>query len=384
MLRVCKISPRLKGGGEVAGRMNVRSAAGVLAALLAVAGLGACSSSSAASGSSGKTLTQISIAGSYGADFGLVAIAQQAGFFKDQGLDVKLVNSGGFSAASLQSAFLAGTYTFEVSAAASEMLAVAAGGAFKSIAGIDIGQQQQIAIAGDVAKKDHIPLHATTAAGTEAQIAALKGSHITIGISNTSGPSYNEASAVFKAEGITVGPHGDVTMESLGNTSSFVPALDAGKIDAFILPPPISDVKGAAVINLGNVAPVDNATALYVMALSKTIKDDKATVQKTVNALVEAWQFAKANPAKAEPMLAQIYAANGISSPADSEAHVIYNDDSHYWITPEMPQSAFTNALNILETGQGKQVKVAYQQMVDNSFVSNAVRQLKISVPDAG
>ncbi|HTX82194.1 MAG TPA: ABC transporter substrate-binding protein [Streptosporangiaceae bacterium] len=362
--------------------MNIRRSAGALTALGAVLALGACSSSSA-SDSSGSGLTQISIAGSYGADFGLVAIAQQAGFFKKQGLDVKLVNSAGFSAASLQSAFLAGTYTFEVSAAASEILAASAGGQFKAIAGMDIGQQQQIAIAGNIAKKFHIPLSATTAAGTEAQIAALKGSHITIGISNTSGPSYNEASAVFKAEGITVGAHGDVTMESLGNTSTFAPALAAGKIDAFILPPPISDVKGAAVINLGNVSPVDDATGLYMMALDKTISQDKPTVQKTVNAIVEAWSFAKANPAKAEPMLASVYAANGITSPSDSEAHVVFNDDARYWVTPAMPQSAFQNALGILVTGQGKQVKESYGQLIDNAFVTNAAQSLKISVPDA-
>jgi ABC-type nitrate/sulfonate/bicarbonate transport system substrate-binding protein len=363
---------------------NIRRTAGILAGLLvSVLALDACSSSSPASGGSGKALTQISIAGSYGADFGLVAIAQQAGFFKDQGLDVNLVNSAGFSAASLQSAFLAGTYTFELSAASSEILAVAAGGPMKAVAGIDVGQQQQIAIAGDVAKRLGMPLTASNASGTAAQLAALKGSHITIGISNTSGPSYNEAMSVFKSAGITVGPGGDVTMKTLGNTSTFVPALAAGKIDAFILPPPISDVQGAAVINIGNLSPVHQATGLYMMALTKTIKQDPSTIQKTVNALVQAWNFAKTNPAKAEPMLAAIYSANGIGSPTDAEAHVIYDDDSKYWVTPDMTQTAFSTALKVLEIGQGKSVGVTYQQMIDDTFVTAAAGVVKIAVPSS-
>jgi ABC-type nitrate/sulfonate/bicarbonate transport system substrate-binding protein len=374
-----------------AGRSRVKYL-GVPAAIVAGALLVAsCSSSAKSSGNGGGSgsssadgggsTASISIAGSFGADFGLAEIADQAGFFKQQGLNVKLVNSGGFSAANLQSAFLAGTYTFEIGAAASQMLAVAAGGQFKAVMGIDIGQQTQIAIAPDVAKKFHIPSAGSTPAETTAQIMALKGTKITIGVSNTSSPGYNQIVACFAALGLDAKNGTDVVMKPLGNTSTLAPALAAGKIDAFTLPPPISDVKGATIINIGNIEPLHSATGLYMMALNKTITGQAPVVQKTINAMVQAWQYAKDNPDKAQPMLAAMYEANGIKSTDDPEAKIVYQDDAKYWVTPDMPQSSFANALKILEVGQGKTIKLTYDQMIEDSFVKKAISDLKISVP---
>ena len=340
---------------------------------------GGSNTGASSSGASTK-LTDISIVGSFNGDFGLAEIAQQAGFFKAQGLNAKLVNSAGFSSANLQSAFLSGQYTFEIGAAPSEILAIVAGGKFKAVMAMDLGQQQQIAIDGKVAAKHNIPNPGpdATPAQTEAQLAALKGSGISIGTSNKSSPSYNQMAAVFKQYGIDT--NSDVHIKFLGNTSSLPPALSAGKIDAFSVPPPVSDVKGATVINLGNVEPVHSATALYLMALSSTISGKPDTVQKTVNALVQAWQYAQQNPDKAQTMLGDIY--NSYKPKAtDPEAGVVFKDDARYWVTPDMSQSGFTNALNILETGQGKSINITYDQMVDDSFVQKAATDLNITLP---
>ena len=219
-----------------------------------------------------------------------------------------------------------------------------------------------------------------TVADTEAQLAALKGTDISIGTSNKASPSYNDMTAVFQRYGIST--KSDVSIQFLGNTSSLPPAMTAGKIDAFSVPPPVSDVKGATIINLGNVQPVHSGTALYLMALDSTISSQSPVVQKTVNALVEAWQFAKQHPAKAEPMLADVYAAYKMQA-SDGEAHVLFNDDARYWVTPNMGQSGFANALKILEAGQGKAINLSYSQMIDDSFVKKAASDLNITLPPA-
>jgi ABC-type nitrate/sulfonate/bicarbonate transport system substrate-binding protein len=261
------------------------------------------------------------------------------------------------------------------------MLAVAAGGQFKAVMGVDIGQQTQIAISPEAAKKFHVPSANTTEADTEAQVKALKGSKMTIGVSNTSSPGYNQIVATFAALGLDAKNGGDVVMKSLGNTSTLAPALAAGKIDAFTLPPPISDVKGATIINIGNLEPLHSATGLYMMALNKTITGEPQTVQKTINAMVQAWQFAKENPDKAQPMLEAMYKANGINSTDDPEAKVVYQDDAKYWVTPDMPQSSFNNALKILVVGQGKNINLTYDQMIDDTFVKQAATTLNIQLP---
>jgi ABC-type nitrate/sulfonate/bicarbonate transport system substrate-binding protein len=375
------------------GSAKTKTVGAVAATLACALTLAACSSSgNKSSGSTGGTsgggasssssgpLTNISIVGSYNGDFGLAEIAQQAGFFKAQGLNAKLVNSAGFSSANLQSAFLSGQYTFEIGAAPSEMLAIVAGGKFHAVMAMDLGQQQQIAIDGGVASKHNIPNPGASAteAQTEAQLAALKGTGISIGTSNKSSPSYNQMAATFAKYGIST--KSDVSIKFLGNTSALPPAMAAGKVDAFSVPPPVSDVKGATVINLGNVEPVHSATSLYMMALDSTISGKSDTVQKTINAMVQAWNFAKTNPTQAEPMLGDVYDAYKLKA-TDAEAQVLYTDDARYWVTPDMPQSGFTNALNILETGQGSNVNLTYDQMVNDTFVQKAASTLNITLP---
>jgi ABC-type nitrate/sulfonate/bicarbonate transport system substrate-binding protein len=361
--------------------------AGSLAAAVLVGVLGSVPAASAASS------TNVTIAGSFNADYGLIDIAQSAGFFKAQGLNVKLTNTAGVSAANLQAAFESGAYTFEAAAAPAEILAAAAGGDFQAVFGLDIGQQAQLTIAGDVAAKDHIPTAGATPAQTKAQVAAIKGHHLTLGISNTSSNSYSYGAAIFKGAGISYSPataqaqassSASVSFDSLGTTSTFVPAMAAGKIDGFILPPPVSNVKGSVIVNLGNLEPVHSSAGLYLTALTKTIKGEPATVQKVVNAMVQAWNFAKENPAKAEPMLQPVYTANGISAVTDSLAHLIFNDDAKYWVTPMMPASAYQGTVGIIETAQATPVKLTFGQFVDNTFVNQAVKTTKVKLPTVG
>jgi ABC-type nitrate/sulfonate/bicarbonate transport system substrate-binding protein len=321
----------------------------------------------------------------------LAEIAQHAGCFAHEGLNVKLVNSGGFSAANAASAFLSGQYTFSIGAAPSQVLAVEANGPFKAVMGMDLGQQAQVVISAEAAKKYNIPLNPgpdQTPDQTTALIKALKGTGLSIGLSNTSSNSYNQIAGVFDALGITLGgdainpkSNPDVVIKALGNTSTLPTAMAAGKVDGFALPPPLSDVKGATVINLGNLEPVHSATGVYMMALNKEIQSKPDTIQKTINAMVLAWQYAHQNPDKAQPMLADMYTANGVKSPSDPEAQQVFKDDLKYWVTPYISQTSFNNVLTLLEKGQGKPVKVTYTQIIDNDFVTKAASDLGITVP---
>jgi NitT/TauT family transport system substrate-binding protein len=359
---------------------------GMTVAAAAVAGCASSSSGSAASaGGSAHGLSQssITIGGSTAGDFGLTWIAQQAGFFKQQGLTVKFVNfsAGTGSTSGITAAFIGHSFDFLNNPATATLFAVQAGAPIRAVVSSDEGSQNQIAISDAAATRLHIPAADSTPAEAETQLKALKGSHIKIGVTGTSSTSYTTIVALLKLNGMTYGvnsPSSDVDFITTGTASSQVSGFLAGKFDAIASTPPQTTKPNTVTISLGLIPPVSQGAGLYLSTLTSFAQAHPDTVQAVVNAEVEAWAYAKRNPAAAQKLITSMYAQNGVTSPATVKT--LFALQSKYWETPAMSPAAYDSAIKVINLGSATPVKLSYSSWADASFVNKAIANTSLTL----
>jgi ABC-type nitrate/sulfonate/bicarbonate transport system substrate-binding protein len=356
----------------------------VAVSTLAAVGVVGVPASSAAGVGSALSASSISIGGSVAGDFGLTWIAQKAGFFKQQGLTVKFVNFavGTGSTSGITSAFLGGSFNFLNNAASATMYAQQAGAPIQAIMQDDVGQQQEIAIHSDIATKLHIPAADATPAEALAQFKALKGTHLSVGVTSTTSPAYNSIVAIAKKYGLTYGLNSsgaDIDLVTTGTATAQSSGFNAAKFDAIGSSPPQSLRPDTTVINLGLIPPVSAAAGLYLVGLTSFMKAHPDTTQALINAEVEAWEYAHQHPQQAEKLLVSMEAENDQTDPATVQT--LYNDLARYWKTPYPQQSAFNGAKQLVNQSQPKPLTVTYSQWADPSYVAKAAKDLTLTVP---
>src|SRR5262249_29297512 len=150
------------------------------------------------------SLTNVTIHGPDTGASALLWIAQHQGFFKAQGVNVTLDDSNTTSSAAI-AILLSGASQFLNSASGTEIEAANAGAPIRAIFMVQLGNATEVAINSSVAAAKNIPATGSTKAQALAQLLALKGSHLTIGVSNTSADSYNWLVSIAKLHGLTIG-----------------------------------------------------------------------------------------------------------------------------------------------------------------------------------
>lgn len=236
---------------------TLRLAAGLASLLLATTTLAACGDDSTAGtttedGLISMTLQQYPGALLYTSDL----VAEQQGFFEDNGLDVEFVNPGD-GATSMQ--LLAnGTDTQGVLGDISGGLSARSKG-------------QPIVAVGSVINKNLFQISASnellgTEGDWEAKIRALEGR--TIAVPGIGGSASLTMNGLLSAAGLD--PDKDVTIISVTTTPAAVSQLENGAIDAFIYIAPAADqIEAAGVgglyVDIANEAPDEFANALIAM-----------------------------------------------------------------------------------------------------------------------
>jgi NitT/TauT family transport system substrate-binding protein len=351
----------------------------------------ACSSgsSSASDGAKGSSLsmTNVTVAALAENDSALAYIAQQAGFFKKQGLNVNLLDEGAPTSAAMTAALVGGSYQFADEPLSAGLLAVQAGTPIKAVFATDIGNEQDLSIASATAAKLHVPNPGpgATPGQSLAQLAALKGAHITVAATTTASGTYIDLVAACAAHGLTCklnDPSADLNISTVGSNPAEIAGFKAGKFPAFAAGIPSALQPGTVSINLANIPPASQA-AFWDFATSQSmINSHPDTVQAFVTAMTQAWQYARDNPAKARTYHDQMENIAGVTSPALLET--LYNSYSHAWVTPLLLQAAYANAVkvsNLAAATPSKKITVAYNQWNDPTFVNKAVTQLGITPP---
>jgi ABC-type nitrate/sulfonate/bicarbonate transport system substrate-binding protein len=369
-------------------RRRARRPAGALcltaAALAAATALAACSSGGTSSATSGATaagasgkslsLSSVTVVGNFATGFAPLWVAQSQGFFKDQGLNVTLkdLNTGGASGA--VTALLGGTGQFLVVAAGATSLAVSGGAPIKAVMQSDFAPIQQIAISSSVAAAKGIPASATTTAATEAQLKALKGSHIKLATTSKSGNSYIILQAVLHQYGLSTGAAGDVTVETEPSSSVQISLLKSGQVDGIVNSPPVTSQAGTDLIELDKVPPVSAALSDLVSTTSTMVSQHSDTVQAFVNAVTEGAEWIQKNPSQVVTALSPLFKTDGITDAATVK-YLATEQAAHIGPSRVILESAYNNTLAMGNLANpATPVKVAFSSWIDNSFAQNAIK----------
>jgi NitT/TauT family transport system substrate-binding protein len=352
------------------------------AALAAASAVAACSSSGSssapaastgqASGAKSLSLTNVTVVGNFATGFAPLWVAQSEGYFKAQGLNVTLkdLNTGGATGA--VTALLGGTGQFLVVAAGATSLAVSGGAPIKAVMQSDFAPIQQIAITSSVAAKAGIAASATTAAGTEAQLKALKGSHIKLATTSKSGNSYIILQAVLHQYGLSTGAGGDVTVETEPSSSVQISLLKSGQVDGIVNAPPVTTQAGTALIELDKVPPVSEALSDLVSTTSTMVSQHPDTVQAFVRAVTQGAQWIQAHPSQVVTALSPLYQADGITDSA-TVSYLATEQAAHIGPSRVITESAYNNTVAMGNLANpATPVKASFASWIDNTFAENA------------
>jgi ABC-type nitrate/sulfonate/bicarbonate transport system substrate-binding protein len=312
-------------------------------------------------------------------------IAQQEGFFAQQGLTVDYQDKASFPSDSVTAALLSGSYQFVTGIATTTMAAAQKDGGLKAIASVDNGGKQEIAITTSVASSLHISTAGATSDQSLAQLMALKGSHLKVAVTGFTSGTYNNLVTLCAEHGLTCKQNdssADIDILSAGNVANLTAGLASGSYPAIAGGEPFVVQPDTLAINMGNIAPVSTGALYQIITSTSMIKSHPDTVQAFTKAIVQSWEWAQKNKVDAEKLFTQMEAQ--INDVTDQhEDQYLFNDFYTYWTTPMLPVSAFNEAVHIASVGQpGSPITLTYGQWNDTSFVTKAVKQLGVQVPD--
>jgi NitT/TauT family transport system substrate-binding protein len=352
----------------------------LLAALLMTIALlaASCSSSSTTPAPpSAKKLSMSSVtmvAGSSPSN-ALLFIALHQGFFKKLGLNVTWLNAT-TSASSATAIVVSGGAQFLLNDAPPTILAVQKGAALRAVFEAGTGVVQDIAINSTFAAAHHIPAVAKTEAAALKQFKALKGSHITLAVSNTGSQSYYDLVTLAKLYGLKMGPNGDFTVTTLGTPAALVAAINAGKVDGIVNAPPTTAQPNTISIPLYLIPPVTIAAGLPVATTTEMIKDHPDVVQAVVTGLTEAMYYVKSHPGQAEQDARETIEGAGVT-PTSFQAS--YPSESGSFKTPLITKAAYAAELELVNDASPAPLTLSYSQFVVPTFFNKAVKQLGTS-----
>jgi ABC-type nitrate/sulfonate/bicarbonate transport system substrate-binding protein len=346
-------------------------------------GLAACSSGSGSGGSSGASpgstvlsMSTVKVAGYEGSvNWASLWAAQAEGYFKQQGLTVDFVNTQA-SASSMVAAAIGNSYQFIATDPVGLPAAIQNGAEVRSILTTDVGATDDLALSQKAAAAHGIP---TT--GTAAQLKALKGSHLTIGVVSTSAGSYLDLLAVLKTQGVTAGTgsNTDLKIESVGSLSDEAAGLAAGHLDGIVNIYPNTELPNTVHIMYGSTSPVSLEPPLTITTSEGLITSHPDTVQAFVTAVAEGWQYTKEHPTQAEAISAAQFPQFGITDPA--KITTLFDlDQQHRSPTPAITAAEYSAIEQVLQAA-GTPTTVAYSGFADSSFINKAITQLKLNVP---
>lgn len=358
-------------------RRHSRIAAAMVVAAAAL-GLASCSSSSSKSAAPPSlSMTNVTVFSAKSATAAPLWIAQEKGFFKQQGLNVK-IELGALSGSDLSAVLLGGSAQFIVTIPSSAMLAAQQGAPLRAVAMTASPEVIDLAINSKAAAAAGIPTADSTQSQVLAQISALKGSHLKI----TTGSAQTDPNIalryLLKKQGVTVGSDGDVSITPFGQTALQVTAVETGKQDGIASFPPYTIIPKTTVIHLSAVQPLTESAGYYMSTTSSLIKAHPDTVRAMVTAIAQATQYVHSDTAGARTIVTSQLKNIGITnSSEDAQLFSYYSQAAETYPT----QSAFRATASLLNSVMS--VSLVYSKFVDSSFAADAFKKLGLTVPSS-
>ncbi|MED3564430.1 ABC transporter substrate-binding protein, partial [Bacillus xiapuensis] len=277
-------------------------AAGLLTSMLLLSACSAETSSNEA-GSKGKAekAEKITIAQSSSSLlFTPIYVAQEKGFFKEEGLDVEVTIAGGST--NVLSAVVGGGAEVGATGLSVVMDVNSKGQDVQAFASLINQYASNVVIRKDVAER----LGVTEKSSVEEKIKALKG--LSIGVTQPGGGSDRLIRHLLKGQNLN--PDKDATIVPLGKAEAILPAFTNDQIQAFVFSSPTSEQaitsgEGMLLLNLskGELKELDGFAHSTLLTKKEFIDKNPETIQKLTNAIAKAEKFISENKEEAKEVL---------------------------------------------------------------------------------
>jgi NitT/TauT family transport system substrate-binding protein len=240
-----------------------------------------------------KLTKVVMAAGGDGLHYSAIHIANAAGFFKEEGLELEIVdvNSGPRQAAAL----MGGSALFAPLGMIHEIKIITEGGSLVGAANLFAKLDIHVVISKDAMAKTGI----TESMPTDEKVKRMKG--LRLGITSPGSTTDTNIRTIFKARGLD--PDQMVQLQPVGGGSNMLAAFEKGLLDGFVWSAPqpqIAVFRDHATIILdpfrGDL-PEQEGVPYLVMAINRDMEKQNTTVlRQTIRALTKGMLFAHKNP----------------------------------------------------------------------------------------
>ncbi|HZP96397.1 MAG TPA: ABC transporter substrate-binding protein [Candidatus Limnocylindria bacterium] len=320
------------------------------------------------------SMSTVILTANFNSTLELYYIADAEGFFKQQGLTDMRQEGFGTQGADQIALLLGGHAQFINIGTSLLMNAAASGSPIVSVMNVAHSGSVAVVLNPKIAADKHIPTANKSAADAIAQVKALKGTKLKIGTPSATGDNFSDAATVFKANGLTLGPDGDVDLQALGGTSNMLAGYKAGKIDGYVLTAPQTFVADAVTIPLYLVPPLAGTAFVQLATTKDMIQNHADVVQAVVNSYLRAAQFATKNPAKSLADVKPLYEAAGVKDEATQKQ--VFDQTASELGTPANTRAMFDEALALAGYTAKSPLKLDFTAFVDNRFVNAGIKSL--------
>ncbi|KEF37529.1 ABC-type nitrate/sulfonate/bicarbonate transport system, periplasmic component [Schinkia azotoformans MEV2011] len=286
--------------------------------------------------------------------FAPIYVAEQKGFFADEGLDVEVIIAGGGS--KVMAAVIGGSVEIGGTTLGNVMDAAEKGQDVQIFTTLMNQYASNVVIRKEIAEEKGI----TENSSISEKINALKGLKIAI----TSPGSSSDKLVRYLLSMENINPDKDVQLVPLGKSEAVIPSFKQKQIDAFAFSSPTADMgvmnDGFMLINLskGDIKELDGFLYTGLVAKKDKMESNPELFEKMTRAIAKAENFIKTDKAGSKEILKKSF--------EDIEANVFdiafENNYPAFATSPIVTKEGYD--MNISFEG----IDVPYDQVVNNSF----------------
>ncbi|MDM5333968.1 ABC transporter substrate-binding protein [Ureibacillus composti] len=306
-----------------------------------------------ASGNQKITIAQTT----HGFLFAPLYIAQEKGFFNEEGLDVELITTGGGS--KVMAAVIGGSVEIGGTTLGNVMEAADKGQDIQVFATMMNQYASNVVIRKEIAEERGI----TENSSISEKIQALKGLKIAI----TSPGSSSDKLVRYLLEMENIQPDKEVELVPLGKSEAVIPAFKNKQIDAFAFSSPTSDMGvmdgGFMLINLskGEVEELNGFLYTGLVAKKEQMESNQELFEKVTRAVAKAEEFIKTDKEGAKEALKASF------PDIDEEVYNIAFENNYpaFATSPIVTKEGYE--MNVIFEG----IEIPFDSVVNNKFAEN-------------
>ncbi len=303
-----------------------------------------------ASGNQKITIAQTT----HGFLFAPLYIAQEKGFFDEEGLDVELITTGGGS--KVMAAVIGGSVEIGGTTLGNVMDAAEKGQDIQVFATMMNQYASNVVIRKEIAEERGLTENSTISE----KIQALKGLKIAI----TSPGSSSDKLVRYLLEMENIQPDKEVELVPLGKSEAVIPAFKNKQIDAFAFSSPTSDMgvmnDGFMLINLskGEVEELNGFLYTGLVAKKEQLESNKELYEKVTRAVAKAEEFIKTDKEGAKEALKASF------TDIDEEVYNVAFENNYpaFATSPVVTKEGYE--MNVIFEG----IDVPFDSVVNNEF----------------